>query len=321
MPIPIIGTIIKTVVSKGARAIFKRGARTSLRNGAQLTARTGSLVNTGRLTTIVNSGRNAATRGSFSRLKWVGGVVGAGLLQHAASVTLTSVFTGVITVTQTVMNFDFAATDESLKRQVQAAQDVLYGHLGGALGKSLGWTICGAIPGAIAMGVNPGVGAALFGRKNPQTGKWENGEFTDEMREEVLSSLAIMAWGAWRATAFAVVSESFRNARQWIKNDKSPFAAAIRDVIKGQIGEEKFEKWGKENIGTWSIAHQIEERIEAIPDEKMRRLVEEFWEELGDGCTEAMLTFSTTIDSYNAQRKMSQDFANNTVEVVFKSSS
>jgi len=248
MPIPLIGTVIKTVVSKGARAIFKRGARTSLRNGGQLTARTGRLVNTGRLTTIANSGRNATARGSFSRLKWLGGVIGAGLLQQAAATSLTSFFTGVITVTQTVMNFDFAATDESLKQQIQASQDALYGQLGGALGKSLGWTICGAIPGAIAMGLNPGVGAALFGRKNPQTGKWENGEFSDEMREEVLNHLAMMAWGAWRATAFAVVSESFRNARQWIKNDKSPFAAAIRDVIKGQIGAEKFEKWGKENI-------------------------------------------------------------------------
>jgi len=307
-----VGSILRFIAKAGMRAV-KQGGRAAARAGRNLKA--GALKAARRGGALAKNPRKLIPKGRFGLLKYVGGIAGTSLLLGLGQMTLTSLWQGIVTAGQVVMNFDFNMTDAALDDMAKRGQDGLYGVVGGALGGALGWIACGAVPGAMIAAINPGVGAALWGKKNSD-GKWEDGEFNEEMKEEILQNLSMMCYGAWRLTLRTAVGDAFKSLRRWIKEGDSLPSKIIKDYLISKMGQKEFDDWGIKQKQPWTISGKIQQKIESIPDEKMREFVEEMWEEFGESCLEASFQITNTIDSYYAAERMKNQAGMRRVEVV-----
>jgi hypothetical protein len=310
-----------SVLNFGMRNTTKQAAKQAGRETMRQTGRNikaGSLKELRRGRALLNSPRKIIPKGRFKLLKYAGGIAGTSLMLGLASMTITSLWQGIVTAGQTIMNFDFNMTDAAIDDMAKRGRDALYGVVGGALGTSLGWLACGAVPGAMIAAINPGVGAAIWGKKNKDTGKWEDGEFTEEMKEEILQAMAMMAYGAWRLTMRTVVGDAFKSLRRWIKEGDNPVSGTIKNYLVGRMGQEAFDDWGIKQKQPWTISAKIQEKIEAIPDEQMKEFVEEFVEEFGESCLEASFQITNSIDSHYAAEKLKNRTQMRQVELVIE---
>ncbi len=220
----------------------------------------------------------------------VGAFLSAGLLtQIGVLLTLSALFTFVMTSIQILYNFNWAISDEDINKEVKAAYDSLYGLTGGLLGKSLGYLVCGALPGVVSFAFNKGVAAAIFE------------ELGEEAKEEILGQLSALAHATFRAFATATLKKQLKSARRYLK--KKP-DHPLSKILREKMGEKNFKEWGEKSGQQFTLANQVEERVENIKDPRLRNFTEQFLEEFSEGCIEAGYVLVNTIESAMAAQAM-----------------
>lgn len=220
----------------------------------------------------------------------VGAFLSAGLLiQIGVLLTLTALFTFVITTIQILYNFNWLESDEEINKEIEAAYNSLYGLTGGLLGKSLGYLVCGALPGVTAFAFNKGVAAAIFE------------ELGEEAKSELLGQLSALANATFRAFATAQIKKQFKSARRYLKKKPNH---PLSKILREKMGEKAFAEWGKKSGQSFTLANHVESKVENIKDPRLRNFTEEFLENFSEGCTEAGYIVVNTIDSTMAAQRM-----------------
>ena len=167
---------------------------------------------------------------------------------------------GFLTNAQFIYNFDWNISVESIRASQQAAMLRVINQLGETAGMALGGLVCSALPGVAQVEVN----AEIFART------WYL--INDDVKEEILDSYADLILAAKNAAKFMAFLETFKNTRDFIRNN-------VRTGFKGI--DEKISKWGLEGE-PWILSEKFEEAIESIPNDKVR----EFTENVLDGFIE-----------------------------------
>jgi hypothetical protein len=165
-------------------------------------------------------------------------------------------------------NFDWNISDKELDRQTKAAWLAFYSSAGGFLGNAAGWAVCGILPGAVMFYFNEA--AALYVLK----------EVGEEALDEIAGNAAVLIRLLFNAAARSLFVYAFK---------------AIRN---------KYFPRDKNNNKPWILSQKIEEKIESIPNEITRTIVEEAYDEFFDSCVEAGYVLANAMDSYNALQKV-----------------
>ena len=161
---------------------------------------------------------------------------------------------------QFVYNFDWNISVESIRASQQAAMMRVVNQLGETAGMALGGLVCSALPGMAQVEINP----EIFART------WYL--IRDDVKEEILDSYAELILATKNAAKFMAFLETFKNTRDFIRNN-------VRTGFKGI--DDNISKWGLEGK-PWILSEKVEEAIESIPNDKVR----EFTENVLDGFIE-----------------------------------
>lgn len=186
--------------------------------------------------------------------------------------------------TQFIVNFNFGATDESLDQQIKGQWASIAGQYGGLLGQSLGWLVCGVAPAAGMMLFNEKLGLSLLR------------EVGEEGLEEVSASLHSLVGQLAQNAIRTLFIRGFKGVRRWLRRPGNPMNNLLPNSLK--------EAW---NTGkSWTIAEQIEEKIESINNPIIEDFLEELLEEFGEACIEAGYVIAGGLDSYAAEMRQQQ---------------
>lgn len=211
------------------------------------------------------------------------------LAQIGILLTLSALFTFVITTIQVLWTFDWLKSDEDIDKEVKQAFDNLYGLTGGLLGKSLGYLVCGALPGTVQFAFNKSVGAAIFDNLG------------EEAKQELSAQLAALARATFRAFMNAYIGKQFKSARRYLKKKPDhPISKAVRK----EIGEKAFKRWGEKQDEQFTLAKKLEKRVDRIKDPNLKKFTEQFLEEFSEGCIEAGYIVVNTVESAMATQAM-----------------
>ena len=173
----------------------------------------------------------------------------------------------VVSAATFLVNFNWNISDAELDKQVEQSWSNLYSSLGATLGNATGWLVCGVLPAASMFMFNEFLG--LYVLKN----------VGEEALEELAGNISILIKSLAGATTRSIFSYLFKTVRNILYPDRD------------------------KNAQPWILSQKIEEKIETITDFNIRRLVEEYYEELVDACVEAGYVVANSVDSGNAMFK------------------
>lgn len=219
-----------------------------------------------------------------------GAFLSAGLLtQIGILLTISALFTFVITTVNILWNFNWLVSDKEIDNEIKNAQNGLYGMAGELVGQSLGYVVGGAIPGAFTFLLNKHMAAAIF----------EN--LKEEAAEELGAQLSSLMRATFRSFTTALIKRQFKSARKYLKkNPNHPLSKIIRE----KMGEKKFREWGNTDGQSFTIANQVEERVEAIKDPRLQQFTENFLEGFGEALQEAGYIVANSADTFMATQAM-----------------
>lgn len=220
----------------------------------------------------------------------VGAFLSAGLLvQIGILLTISALFTFVITVATVLWNFNWEISDSEIEKEIKSAQEGLYGMAGELVGQSLGFVVGGALPGAFTFLLNKHMAAAIF----------EN--LKEEAAEELGAQLSALMRATFRSFATAVIKRQFKSARKYLKkNPNHPLSKIIRE----KMGEKRFKEWGEKDGQSFTISSKVEERVEKIKDPRLRNFTENFLEGFGEAMQEAGYIVANSADTFMATQAM-----------------
>lgn len=178
--------------------------------------------------------------------------------------------------------FNWNISDEEIDEQLGGDLLSLSSILGGAVGATVGWTVCGAAGSAILLKIDPAMAVAV--------GK----ELGEEAKDEIVQAWTQVAYNIWEVISQNAFKQVFKFARRLIKSRK------WGTRIFGERYAEILESWGKPGGEVISLSKWKNDRIEEIPNEYLKNFAEEFFEEFGDSCNEAIMVIAGGIDSYQA---------------------
>ena len=234
---------------------------------------------------------------------WIGAAVGgiwglwgAGLLGKLAVITGGLTLGGAIAAGirwgvrgfQFLYNFNWQQSDEDLAAQQKAAFNAVYAQLGASLGSFVG-SACGWGTVAIAKRVKPiKLNPVIMARLDEiSKGPWW-GDSPPELADEVMENVKALLSVTRNAIAQYAFIESYKNMRKWVRN----FADFTNlEQMYPELGE-IIANWGSPNADAWSFSIWTEEKIESIPDTRLRLFSEEFIENMLDSCTESLMIVS-----------------------------
>lgn len=199
-----------------------------------------------------------------------------------------SLWSAVIGATRFIFTFNFNISDAELDQQVKNAQLAIYSQLGSTVGSALGYLVCGITPALAMFTVNEALGALVLK------------EVGEEFLEELASNLGALVQTTFRATAHKLFASAYKNVRRWLKKPNNLAA----QILFGDRYAEVINSWGAPGSKPFILSEQIEERIEAIPNERLRVFVEEALEEFVDACIEAGYIVANTVDGFMAAQKL-----------------
>lgn len=220
----------------------------------------------------------------------VGAFLSASLLvQIGVLLTISALFTFVITTATILWNFNWEISDKEIEQEIKSAQDGLYGMAGELVGQSLGFVVGGAIPGAFSFLLNKHMAAAIF----------EN--LKEEAAEELGGQLSALMRATFRSFGQALLKRQFKSARKYLKkNPNHPLSKIIRE----KMGEKRFREWGEKDGQSFTIANKVEERVENIKDPRLQNFTENFLEGFGEALQEAGYIVANSADTFMATQAM-----------------
>ncbi len=216
--------------------------------------------------------------GIWGGIKWLGGKLG---------INASKVFDWLWQGVTYLWRFNWNISDEAIDEQLQADLESLAGMLGGAFGASVGWGVCGGIGSAVLMKIDPAMAMSV------------TAELGEEAKEELLQVWSQVGFRVIDIIAENAFKQVYKGARRLIKNRKWV------QRIFGEKTEEIMESWGKPGGEVISLAKWKQDRIDEIPNRYIRNFVDEFFEEFGDSCHEALMVIAGGIDSYQALQSTS----------------
>ncbi len=198
-----------------------------------------------------------AVAGGLSGLKALllskGGLFGVAL----TAPLLPSLISHMVQGTQQIYHFNWNQSDADILKEIE--QDLI--NLYGAAGNSLGTATAGVLIGF--GGGTPKVEIRMKSLVN----MWRIAN--EDIREESLEALSRLAYSGIRVAGMILFKLTYMNARKFIKSN---FKTGIPSIDKA------IAAWGKESSQPWSLATAVEEKIETIPDARIRAFVENFTE-------------------------------------------
>lgn len=245
----------------------------------------------------------------FVRLaKWVfsglGGFIGwaIGALWNAAlsltwgtvKLTFTSAWGIIVGAAQALWQFDWNASDESLKASIANQNIALAAVWGGVAGSSFGWLAGIGVGYGVSL-VVPVIGGALLARSIAATvGK--------EALEELAASFTAAIRITVRTLAKSAITNAYISFRQMVKRmDQKTLEKFLGKDAANAIKNQ----WGNKGGPNASIANFVDNKVESIKNKALSAFVEEFLEESWDSFVEAGFIVAQELDAAIAQNKLS----------------
>ncbi|HEY9696756.1 MAG TPA: hypothetical protein V6D10_05805 [Trichocoleus sp.] len=220
---------------------------------------------------------------------FVSNVVGSIL----SRINFTTVFRWIVSAATVIVNFDWNATDASLKAQMHARNRAIAASWGGTIGGALGWTASIALGSGIAMLV-PVIGGSTLARLVATEGA---AEALPEILSLLKNSLRLTAQNLG-ANAASVAYINFR------KMVKSAPLGLLRRFFGDQAAAYIKDKWGAEGQPSFTIAGAIDNAISNLPGgDLVQAFFEEAWEEFWDAFVEGGFIVAGTLDEAMAEAK------------------
>jgi hypothetical protein len=193
-----------------------------------------------------------------------------------------------------VWNFNWNATDAQLNQQIQAAQTGLYGLLGAGLGNQLGYTTCGIVPGAAVTVFAPEVGVYILK------------EVGEEQLQEAVGYVATIIQSSFYLGAQVLFSKSFQSNRQLYNGIVNSLGNTLDSIIPGNLSWQRYRDQRNRQGGLVSFADFVEESIETLPLPQ-QAFWENFFEEFGDACWEALYVIAGSVDNFLARSRLQKE--------------
>ncbi|WP_413160083.1 hypothetical protein ACL6C3_16830 [Capilliphycus salinus ALCB114379] len=194
------------------------------------------------------------------------------------------IWTAIVQGTIFLLNFNFAASDADLEKQIMALEEQLALRRWNLYGYTLGTAITATVGLGATFAINEAAGIYLL--------KEAGEEILQDFAGEVSSYF--MQWND--------VQKQKRFIRTYIKTRRLLKAVALNPasplapIAKSIWGEKAIQDWGVRS-GNWTISGWIQKQIDKLP-EKLGNRVEEFLEGLGEGVTETGYTIASALDRY-----------------------
>jgi len=237
---------------------------------------------------IFQSLTNNETEEQQGLFRWVVGLVarlGNFLLRVAARAVgwlLRNIWEILVTATLEIINFDWNQTDQALQSQIQANNIAIAGALGDLAGTGSVWIASVVIAGAVSLKfpVLAGKVALALAEEGGDEIRGQLNSFLYTVRDSVTRNLILSSLlTARRLRIFGLVP---------ITDQRQP----------------------------WTIAGEIEERIERIDNPYLRAFTENFVESAGEAIIEAGYVVSYAIDDYYRAAKLANQSQFGTVRTV-----
>ncbi len=250
----------------------------------------------GKITRILSTSGLSEKKGLFGKIvDWV--KVNVGWLVSAVwekiqqlGINFTKLWERIVSGTQFIMNFNFAASDEALEKGLESLRDNLIERQWELGGYALGASIVSLVGGGLTFAFNEAAGMYLLKEAGP--------EILQDLSTEVAATFT--QWEQFQRQ---------RRFNQWfIKNRRLLKKAVLNpndvahDFAIDVFGKESIEQWGEKN-GNWTINSWIQKQIEKLP-EKWQGRVESFLEGLGEGVIETGYTIAGALDRYFFEEKI-----------------
>lgn len=221
-------------------------------------------------------------------LSFLGGLLGF------AQWSLSSLIGWLQTGTYYIWNFNWNQTDAQLNSQLEAAQAGLAGISGGALGNFLGYATCGIIPAA---------GITVF---SPQLGLYLLREVGEEAAQEAVGYISAMASASFSLSLQTIFFSSFKGNRALYNAAANIAGNALDLVIPGNLNWDKYREQRSKENGLVSFSDFVEESLETLPI-PAQAFFESFFEELGEGCFEALYVLAGSFDNWLGEQKLAKE--------------
>lgn len=247
-----------------------------------------------------------------SKLSNIGDFVEKGneIFQRAqtAAFSVTGLMQNFIQGVTALYKFDWASTDEKLNKQIEESLKQLAIMSAGSFGQMLGWAVCGGLGGQVLTKFDSAMAATLcrtYKFKNADPSKKLSETATEELNEEMLEEMAgayaALLMQAHKVSQQIAFTKLFMGVRSLMK------MSGLADKL---FGSEFAKKWGESELPPITMAGFVEEQIKKIPDETVKRMVEQGLENFLESCQEALMLTASGMDSWIAYQKAA---ANNNV--------
>ncbi len=257
---------------------------------------TRKLATGGKMSRTLNTSGLSETDGLFGKIvNWV--TTNVGWLINAIwekiqqwGFNFTKAWEQLVQKTTFLLNFNFAASDESLFAGLKNLEDNLIERQWELGGYVLGASIVSIVGGGLTFAVNEAAGLYLL--------KEAGEEILQDFSSEVSSYF--IQWNDFQRQK-KFINGFVKNRRLLKKAVLNPNDIA-HDFAIETFGKESIEQWGEKD-GTWTINQWIQKKIDKLP-EKWQGRIESFLEGLGEGIIETGYTIAGALDRYFFEEKV-----------------
>lgn len=215
----------------------------------------------------------------------------AGALARAFSFSLTTLVSWLQAGFYFIWTFNWNITDQEIAQQIQGAQIGMASLLGGAAGEITGYLACGATAGGLLY---------VF---NPQMAAYVAKELGEEGLEEFLGYAYSIASASFYAGAYFAFVKLYQSNRALFHLWRDVVGTALDVVVPGQLSWQEYVKQRQADNGYLSFAGFIEESVETLSPVPAA-FWEEFFDELFEGCFEALYVVAGSMEAWIAEQKV-----------------
>lgn len=202
--------------------------------------------------------------------------------------SFSAAFGWMVDTAMTISTIDWNATDEEMLKLIESYETSTASGWGSFVGQSLGWFAGIAIGVGVSFTLPVIGGAALARRILTTSGK--------EALEELYGSLQGALKNQLRNNTSILL------IRQYLAIRNSARDAAKNGWLPGDV-KQRVEKWGVKGASRFVIGEKIEEKIERIPDKRIRAFVSNAVDEFFDSFIESGYVVAFELDNAYAQAR------------------
>lgn len=201
------------------------------------------------------------------------------------AISVSEIWGWIVERTTALAQFNWNASDQQMIGGMRARNLAVAGAWGTVAGSALGWTTSIVLGVGVSM-VVPVIGGAALA-------KLMAANVAQEALQEVSATLVNALRTTLNATASNLSVTAYIKFRRWVKSQPR---ALLRGIFGERFGDAVKDQWGAEGAPAFTIAGQIEEAIERIPNEFIRTFVENAADEFFDSLVEGGFIVAQQLD-------------------------